>query len=364
MSGVPIERALPVVGEAVDIAMTNYRTYERAWMYKKMGIVGDMMSPLTTFKHNYFTQLYKYGKDALTRGVSNPKTIMPFLAFIQMQALFGGLMGMPGREDMDDLANLGKKMGIIPSDWPVPTEMLLKLAAQSGNQMARDGIAFGGISAMTGADVSPTFAAAHLLPDVSMRGVMPVANLLTDIGGASVNVGMKELARLWGGPGATTADYGKLMKAGVPPAYRAVTEKAMQDPATGILRDPTRQMEGTVRRQEQGWPAAVAGSRPTDEAMQMQAARVQQAKDTHMAAEQTAVANRATELALDGKPFQSEAKRYVELGGDPEQLLRTIETKIMASKTTREERMALKARTNQQLMRFQSYSGMRGKPAQ
>jgi hypothetical protein len=356
------EQAIPAAADAVDAAMTNYMRHERAMLYSNLGIAGRMMSPLTTFKHNFFSQMYFYGKELL-KNIGDPdvaRFAAPLATFLAAQYLVAGLMGMPGREDIDWIINMMRNMGLIDPTTPNLTQkMLAETASLQGE--TRDMVRYGGFSAITGADISPSFSAAQLIPDEGWSSLFLIPGKAAEMIGATAPL-VGEIAKMpFGGQGPTSTQARTALKHLTPPGLKWAEQAINQDPKTGMLRNPDQNMAGTVRRgpfessyTEPEWLAAMAGSRVIPESEQSQA--VLQSKRQEQAIEnaRSRLIDKAIEKQLDQKPINQEAQEYIKLGGTFTQFQKQLVEAMMKRHTTAYEReRGLHPKTPGQIQKYQ-----------
>lgn len=213
-SGIRGKQAHETAAKITDMGMTNYMQIERPLIYQQLGAIGDMASALTTFKHNQYNQLAAFGKEGRRRNL---------LPMVLSQLVAGGMLGFYARDELDAIidtmnnvfASLNTNMPYIPNT----KEMLLKSGAPNG-------LVFGGVSTVTGLDMSSRFSAANVIPDGVSEMILPFLN---DI---------KSMAEgLAGWAANRTGESGlKALHAILPSSMKAIAEEAAypQDPRTGL----------------------------------------------------------------------------------------------------------------------------------
>ena len=344
------QKRFETAGELAEGTMTNYRRFERAQIFHDLGFVGDMASGLMTFKINMASQLYMYMKEALVH--KNPK---PLAILLGIQALYAGLMGMPGREEFDDLINLGRRMKVLPAKFPTATEFLLSSSNKIDNSKVSDSVRYGPFSGATGVDISPTFAAGALLPDARFSSWFPVLNKGLKLGDATLDVLKAELGRIAGGQGATRSDWWNLAKQG-PTSLQGFVEKGMQNPQTGIIPDPAKAMEGTVTRpidpMTKAWGARALGARTTQEANFNNARYTVSQSDSVRKSLQEGYVEQAKKLQADQKDWNPQLRGYMDAGGDPTTFINAVVNANQQIHIDQKTREALKTRTPEQLQRW------------
>lgn len=328
-------------GDAMKRAMVDYSQKERPMIYKKMGMVGDLASPLTTFKHNYYTQLYMYGKDMLAHP-TNPLYAKAAFTFLATQYILGGYMGLPGREDLDWVLDMARAHGLLDPRTPNVTQALAKWS--SGLQdTQRNLVRYGVFGAATGMDISPTVGAAQLVPDQGIAGMFPIVTKAAEIAGNLANVGGKEVSRLWGRPGPTDTDKAALYKSIAPAAFKSVPEMINQDKQTGMIPNPKEHMAGDVRRgpvsmSDPNWRASILGSNTIKESEQRTAAFQSKLREEAIKTQKQNLLGQIKDLKLSGKDITQQAKQYVDLGGTYNEILNALEQNKMDQNRTRYER--------------------------
>jgi hypothetical protein len=338
-SGLKGQELYKAAADATDIAMTNYGQHERALIYNHMGVVGQLASPLTTFKHNFFSQLYLYGKDALTHP-TEINYAKPLLGLLAAQYIVGGYMGMPGRTTADWVIDFARAHNLLDPRTKNVTQTLAQYSQEAkGKNFIRYGL-FGG---MTGMDVSPTFAAADLVPlpkeqagsamDVVGK-LLPIPAKIAEITGNVANVGGKELGRLVGGQGSTSTDRASLIKSATPPAFQFGAEAAIQEP-NGQIPNPNRHMEGTVRRApfsptDADWAARMLGTRTIKESEQSTAAWQAHLQEQAINSRKTSLVGDIIDMRKDHKDTSKQVQEYIKLGGTTQSLVQDIQKNQIA----------------------------------
>ena len=339
-SGVKGEALFKAAGDATDIAMTNYVTHERAMVYKHFGIVGDLASPLTTFKHNYFSQLYMYGKEAL-KHPTDINYSKPLLAFLMTQYAVGGFMGLPGRQELDWIIDLAREHGAVDPRTRNVTQMMMDGSAKM--QHGKDVIRYGVFSAATGMDVSPTFSAANLIPERGISQLFPVVGKVAEIVGNAANVGGKGIGRVFGGQGSTAVDRAQLIKSVIPPAFKVGAEMINQNPKTGMIPNPNDHMTGDVRRGppsigDKNWQASALGTNSIPESEQRGAAWQSKLQEDAIKTAKQKIIGQVKDLQTSGQNWTKQAQKYMELGGSMNELVNAVKQNQMDQNQTREER--------------------------
>lgn len=79
-----------------NLALANFKHTERASAFNKMGVAGNALVTLQTFKINQLNQLYDFGK-----GAAKGEGIKPFAAMMGIQIAMAGTMGFYGMEQAE-----------------------------------------------------------------------------------------------------------------------------------------------------------------------------------------------------------------------------------------------------------------------
>jgi len=336
--GIELEAALPMASEMTDMAMTNYRRHERPLLYRNFGVIGDAASALTTFRHNYFTQLYKYAKEI----VKNPKEIRnhtAFLSHVQMQFMIAGLLGLPFVADADWLVNMLRQNFSFAHSWKTPSEGVMEMSATLP-QWGKDTVRYGALSGITGWDLSPSLAAAPALPQDGLSQVF----IVPGVGIEMIKNTAPAIGALLEGSLPNKAETAQAATQ-LPGAFRPFVERYFQDPHTGIIPNARRNMEGGVVRPtdlgSEEWMARFAGARTTKEAEEQRADWMSREQDMAFQAEKGRLLQSAIKKAVSGQEFQDEITQYVQMGGDPQSFVTAIETALVNTQLSSEQRRDL-----------------------
>lgn len=149
----PTKQRLELAGDLTTSLMTDYRPFEMPAMYRMAGPIGTAASSLSRYKHNFFSQLIDFTADWIRSG-GKPEKLSPILLTLGVNGLFAGLMGLPGREDLDFLLNILKDYNVVDTNY---TQFVLQ-------SKQPDYISHGLVSALTGADLSASLSAGAVLP--------------------------------------------------------------------------------------------------------------------------------------------------------------------------------------------------------
>jgi hypothetical protein len=106
--GVPKAEAFKLAEERTAVTFTDMRSGEKPMIFSKMGVAGDLVSPLKSFTFSYLNQFHMVAKQAKE---GNP---VPLMKFLGVQMALSGAAGLPFIEDIDktyafliDIANWG-----------------------------------------------------------------------------------------------------------------------------------------------------------------------------------------------------------------------------------------------------------------
>lgn len=172
--------------ELTNAAMVDYRPGEGPMMFDKMGLTGDALRTLQTFKFNYYNQLHYFFKEAKE---GRPSALLTFLG---LQGMLGGALGMPLMQEIDDIwetirDHLPNDLHHRVKDFGIKKKLMETLP---------DWAAYGGVSKLTGANLSSRFDSGNLA-DFSLDSLFP---FFKDIGKQVTDV-----AKMANNPNATTA---------------------------------------------------------------------------------------------------------------------------------------------------------------
>lgn len=244
-AGFPKEKAAEIAEVATSIAMVDYSRQSRPMIYNRLGLLGDMASTVTTFKHNAYTQLATYGTNKA------PKTI---LTMIGIQLLLGGLTGMYAVDDADDA--WGMIRSVFPEtfqDTPGIKEFIMRNADEFW--------AFGGLAAGSrfimpeGMDIGTKFSMDNLFPDSAAEAMFPLLSALVQTG---EGVGKFAMAP-------TTTNAAGVAYPMMPAPIKGIMESTVfSDGKGGYIPSKTDQLK-TVRSTNEERLRSITGMRSLDE---------------------------------------------------------------------------------------------------
>lgn len=142
---------------ATDFAMVNYHPDERPMLYQSLGVLGQGMGALTTFKHNLVNQFFVRGQDSV-KG----KNLTAAAATAGIVYALYGVSGLPGYEEASSIAEklTGKPM----------RELIMPDPRESTSAM--DGL----LSAKTGSDFQSRLSMSSVLPDSPLSAFPHISN--------------------------------------------------------------------------------------------------------------------------------------------------------------------------------------------
>jgi hypothetical protein len=301
-----------------EMSMVDYRLHERANVYKALGIVGESASALTTFKHNYYSQMW-----ALSKRGGSPV----LMNMIGMSMLFGGLMGFYGREEIDALINLINKAS--PTRIPTMTEMLLK---------APDLVTFGGLSAATGLDMSPKFSMSNVVPDDLGKALFPFGGTIADVA--------ESVAGLVANPSKSQAV--RLAQPLSPAPLKPLTEGYFSNESRTV--NP-KTLEGKYDRTPFDWKARFGGLRSTKESREVQENYQKKRSDEFYIEKRNSILQKAKDRyfeknGMSTPEWRTFAKKYVENEGDVDDLVDRIIQNVASRHQSEARRTLLESLEN------------------
>lgn len=244
-------------------------------------------------------------------------------------------MGLPMRSTADWLIDFARAHGMLDPNTKNVTQTLARASADlPGKNYLRYGV-FGG---MTGMDVSPTFAAADLIPmpDVNTGGIgdvakklFPIPAKIGEMAGNAANLAIKGTGKLFGGQGPTHQDIGAAAKSLTPPAFQGLEEAAMQE-KNGQIANPNRHMEGNVKRgppslSDHDWLARFLGTRSVKESEQSTGAYQAHLQEQAINARKTNLVGNIIDMRDSKQNANGPMNEYFKLGGTPQTLVQDIQ---------------------------------------
>lgn len=172
--GLDKKTALDLAKNQTETTMTSYEVADRPLIYGKAGILGESASSLQTYKHNQWSSVIDYLGQAKKEGNYGSA-----IAQIGTQLTLAGLIGFYAIDEIEaiweairnfDLATTGGEyVGTMPS------------IAEAAVNNIPDYITFGGLSGLTGYDLSGSFSAAAVSPHSAAEAIFPLISKEIDI---------------------------------------------------------------------------------------------------------------------------------------------------------------------------------------
>lgn len=292
-----------VAKEQTDYVMTDYRPAEMPMIYRELGPIGNAFSALARFKHNYYSQLQEFLVNWIRNGYHS-EYLVPLVTALTMQQLFGGLMGMPGREDVDIVLNLTKHLVgadninntsemLLGSDWP-------------------EWMTHGLMSSITGGDLSASFGAGSVFP--KEHTLMPLYTKARDIVMAAYEAATTR----------TTNALEALGKELLPASGLAQHPFERLTSEGDLTTDPKHRGKGVYRRTEKDWGYRPWSMRSMNESKARQLKWELERNDRILEGEKERLIERAHDDWKQGKDIQKYMKRASEFGMMPNQLVENI----------------------------------------
>lgn len=322
--------------ELTNAAMVDYRPGERPMMFDQAGMVGSAASALQTFKFSYYNQLHHFYKEAVA---GRPRGL---LAFMALQGTVGGMLSMPFLQEIDDAWEMFKSILPDSAYLHVKDFGIKKWMIDNMNDWA----AFGGMSKITGANMTSRFDSGNLV-DFSLDGLFPfITDLAKQVGavaGAVTNLNQTTTAQAAyavapPGPlqGAVEtgmdAFKGKTNEQGNTPYFNP---RKLQDHDASYVRSPTQE---NYRK---------FGLTELEESKYREQRYRQGQQEKQMTERQAAQSVKFFDAMFrqDKKDMEKYVSRYVAYGGNPEVIFNRIDEEILKSQIPKETLDAAKAST-------------------
>jgi hypothetical protein len=321
--------------ELTNSAMVDYRRGERPMMFEKMGFVGNALSTLQTFKFNYYNQLHYFSQQA---AKGNWK---PLAMFMGIQGMIGGTLSMPFLQEIDDAWQTIKSWLPDSAHEPVKDFNIKEKMMET----MPDWLAFGGMSKLTGANMSNRFDSGNLA-DFSFDGLFPFITDLykqgSSVASAAVNPNETTLAQ---------AAY----RVAPPGPIQGMVEtgmdsfKAGQSPKGTVYKNPNqleKQDADYVRTPEQE-NYRKFGLRELEESRyrDKRYRQIQDEKEIEKRRDKNAIRFYDAIVRKDISEAKGYAKRYMMYGGNPETLNTLIEREAVKKRIPKEILDRIRANT-------------------
>ena len=155
--------------------MMQYERWARMPVLNKMGVVGDIMAPLTTYVTNFAYQIADYIKQATVGGTEGKRLIAPLITLLGAQVAMAGIKGSPAYEDLENvwlLLNKAYMDRFRGEPLPMPAEFIADLELPGV-------VEHGVFSHLSGVDMSSTLGSGAIFSNLGqIAGVSYAGNLL------------------------------------------------------------------------------------------------------------------------------------------------------------------------------------------
>ncbi len=312
-SGITGVEAYKTAAKITDMGMTNYKMHERPLVYRELGAIGDMASSLTTFKHNQYSQLAAMGKEGRRSNL---------LPMITAQLMAGGLLGFYGRDEIDSLIKFFNEQS-ANGHWDVPYIPTLREVALKN---AFDWAAFGGVSQITGMDMSSRFSAGNIFPDSPVELFFPFYQDIKQMAASAYDVGMKQ----------TGESALKATNAMSPSSLKWITEEFGYRTPSGMYQSPGTGL-GSYKRDTGDKVARVLGGWTKEESRDRQSVMEMKGENQWV---QTMKKN-LTDAYINTNSNEKRAeyaRRYSKMGGNPQDLVNALAEKTKQKELSARQR--------------------------
>lgn len=294
---------------ATDYAMTNYHPDERPGIYTALGQVGSGMGALSTYKHNFMEQ-------QMSRTLSARAEPEAFVAGLALAFSLYGVAGMAGYEEMNTIVTklTGKSI----------REYLLSNAKEPNVVM--DGLA----SYKSGMDFQARISMSNLLPDpTNPLSAVPHMSNTFDIVNSAIDYAMKQ----------DEASLRQMQYKTLPSSMRNIYEEKVMTDKAGMVRDAggNKKIE-TPRTAEERDTRMKFGLRPLQERIDSETLWTQKQREFDRQKKMKDISNSFASQVRLGKPIGPMLEKYKELGGDPQELLKQVDTIIKEAQKTPQQR--------------------------
>lgn len=316
--------------QATDYAMTDYRQEEAPLVYDRMGVLSPETSALQKYKHNALDQWTGRGLEAGQKPVA-------FGTMLGAQLALGGLLGLPALQELDELV-------IKPLTGKSARELMEEAL---GDSTLIDGLA----SNYSNLDLASRFALADVAPNSVGEAIAGarLSKLWKQIG-AAYDFGVKQ------DTGTLKALGLEITPSGLREAYKdrfLTTEEGYQvDTKLGAKK------YDEPRTDKERLKSNIYGIRPLREKQQDERNWTGTQRELKLK-KITTDANKDMERALnfgDEAAFDKFLNKYIESGGDPTRLNRTLQKHILDVEFSKRARLQGKPGSNAStIRRFQEF---------
>lgn len=306
-----------IAAEKADYYMVNYGRAHSPMVYDNMGIMGDLARPLKQYSHNYIGQFIEY-----TSRAKNHSEYAPLATFFGTQIAMAGLKGAMFVGEAAVLINLMNY--VFQTNVPTPEQWMMKTGIH-------DAMVFGGLSYVTGQDISSSVAAPGMKNMLNLPAVDFTKGLVTDVVGYAIAFAHGE-----------DTDHDRLR------AWLAITPNIAHEYLRNLYtpkgqpvanpNDPD--LKGNYRRSEtEAAIATIVGTKSIDEAKADALMRnVRQVLKRDLDRRMDAL-GAITDRIKNGKPVDPKLiQSYIQDGGDPSRLSESVVRKLKEGYLTGPER--------------------------
>lgn len=319
------EKRFEVAAEKTDYYMVNYGRAHAPMVYDRAGVMGDLARPLKQYSHNYIGQFIEYASRAKNKG-----EYAPLATFFGTQIAMAGLKGLMFVTECTMLINTIN--WAFQTDIQTPEQWLM-----SSN--LHDALTFGGLSYVTGQDISSSVAAPGLKNMLSLPAIDFSVAMIRDVGTFALAYAHGEdtdniRLRAW------LAITPNIVHEYLRNIYTAGADWKGTG-GTGPVPNPSHPMNyGNYRRSDaEQIVASLAGTKSINESKAdalMRSTRAVLMRDLERRLDDVGA---MTDRIKNGQPLDpSLIQDYLKRGGDPSRLSQSIMTKLREGYLTGPER--------------------------
>lgn len=333
--GLSNEEAFMAAQHTTGMAMGDYHMAERPQIYSSLGVLGEFGGALTTFKHNALTNLYVRNKDVWKKDVQGHRTIIPAAAALAGLAIFQGIRGSPGYDELDAIYQ-----------WATSMMGERRSIAEDALQNAPQWLSSGLLSAENpwGLDFQSRTSMAKVLPEAAWSSLSPQAGVLGDIGLKAYEYGKYRDQQSWNA----------LMTALTPGGAKGMVEDVDQGFAYNAAGEQVPEQARTKAQQSvRKW----TGIRPLKETLDSKDVyvRSKSLSEQEDALQKVAQRYRQAYAAGDITGMAKLKDSYLKKGGDPQTLdnPEMLKEQVIRSNQSQRDRYAGQPAANMQSLRRQ-----------
>jgi hypothetical protein len=317
-NGIEGPQAYDAAYNVAQAGMFDYSFHERPMMYGSMGLIGQLMGKLTTFKHNSVAQANRMGQGAL-RGELAGASVALLTAIA-----FAGLKGMPGFDDADQVIKLAF------SDQTNLRELVTRAAPDSGF-WNNEALWSGALSTSTGLNFQSRLSSADLVPNSIPEAISPYSSFAWQAA-KGINEGIK-----YGTPDA----WGNAAVNLMPTSMKGVGRELLITDQNGMQRNAKSQLMD-IRSDKDRLIELATGTKSLNQTLTSKNRWDTSQKLNAQTEQRKAVVDKASAIYLAGKwddsISQELRQKYLDNGGDPKDFVRELTSKIMAGSVDRDTR--------------------------